>query len=34
MGFNHLSQFAIQYKEIFGESPSATLGRDIAGTTP
>ena len=30
MGFNHLSQFAIQYKNIFGESPSATLGGDIA----
>jgi AraC family ethanolamine operon transcriptional activator len=30
MGFNHLSQFAIQYKKIFGESPSTTLGGDIA----
>ena len=30
MGFNHLSQFATQYKKIFGESPSATLGGDIA----
>jgi AraC-like DNA-binding protein len=30
MGFNHLSQFAIQYKKIFGESPSTTLAGDIA----
>lgn len=30
MGFNHLSQFAIQYKKIFGESPSTTLGGDVA----
>ena len=25
MGFNHLSLFSVQYKKIFGESPSTTL---------
>jgi AraC-like DNA-binding protein len=30
MGFSHLSQFALQYKKIFGESPSATLGDALA----
>lgn len=27
LGFNHLSLFAVQYKNAFGESPSATLAR-------
>lgn len=27
LGFNHLSLFAVQYKQAFGESPSATLAR-------
>lgn len=27
MGFNHLSLFATQYKNAFGECPSATLAR-------
>lgn len=25
LGFSHLSQFAVQYKQLFGQSPSATL---------
>ncbi len=34
MGFGHLSQFAIQYKKIFGENPSATLGGRHASRRP
>lgn len=34
LGFNHLSMFAVQYKKIFGESPSATLSASTTGRTP
>ncbi|HNP35360.1 MAG TPA: helix-turn-helix domain-containing protein [Woeseiaceae bacterium] len=32
-GFSHLSQFAVQYKQLFGQSPSATLA-DARDTNP
>jgi AraC-like DNA-binding protein len=31
-GFLHLSRFAEQYRQLFGESPSETLKNDPTGT--